>query len=78
MLLVFFRSSIGFRRYLLLPLSGGRTFESLAGALVDPSKEGVLLCQLLPAFVKAQDSGEANPAVAAHLSIRKASYSTIA
>lgn len=41
-----------------------RTFESLAGALVDPSEEGVLLCQQLPAFVKAQEVGEANPAVA--------------
>ena len=25
--------------------------EELAGALVDPSKEGVLVCQQLPAFV---------------------------
>ena len=33
--------------------------ESLAGALVDPSEEGVLLCQQLPAFVKAQEVGEA-------------------
>ena len=41
-----------------------RTFESLAGPLVDPSEEGVLLCQQLPAFVKAQEVGEANPAVA--------------